>query len=105
MKVWICVLKEKIEIKQEVVFTKKSSKSHLVKICLNDSEIERQLRIECRRRSIAHISQELIMEVIAEEGQRVSTELIQMETAQRDQRLAEIEKAILLGQQAKYLQR
>lgn len=57
------------------------------------------------RRSIAHISQELIMEVIAEEGQRVSTELIQMETAQRDQRLAEIEKAVLLGQQAKYLQR
>ena len=87
------------------MFTKKSSKSHFVKICLNDSEIERQLRIECMRRSIAHISQELIMEVIAEEGQRVSTELIQMETAQRDQRLAEIEKAVLLGQQAKYLQR
>ncbi|XP_033640456.1 germinal-center associated nuclear protein-like isoform X2 [Asterias rubens] len=74
-------------------------------VTIATSEIERQLRIECMRRSIAHISQELIMEVIAEEGQRVSTELIQMETAQRDQRLAEIEKAVLLGQQAKYLQR
>ncbi len=69
------------------------------------SDIQRQLKLKSIERCVTRISQELIQEVLAEESQRVSTEVIQVETALRDQRLAEIEKAVLLGQQAKYLQR
>ncbi|XP_038051495.1 germinal-center associated nuclear protein-like isoform X2 [Patiria miniata] len=67
--------------------------------------VEQQLKQECIERATSELHHELIEEVLMSECHHVAAEVIQSETELRDQRLAESERAVLMAQTARYLQR